>query len=105
MFGSHVALRNKSKLTPFAYALFGGNNVNISGHGSASGISVSASTSNNGFSMALGGGMDVSVSRALAIRLVQADYLRTSAFSNSLNKFALAFGVDLRLGSRSGGKK
>jgi hypothetical protein len=106
MFGPRVALRKSSKITPFAHVLFGGNDVKAKASAKAGGVSVTAlSTSDTGFAMGLGGGVDVNASRMLGIRLIQVDYARTSAFGTSLNDVALAFGVNLRLGSVGGVRK
>jgi hypothetical protein len=55
--------------------------MDISGSGSANAagnsLNMSVGTSSTGYAMALGGELDVNVSRALAIRLGQVDFLRT----------------------------
>jgi len=65
--GPVISLNGGGKVNPFAHALFGG--IHLSG--SESGVSVSE----NGFTMMFGGGVDVKVARAIAVRVIQADWL------------------------------
>ena len=82
----------------FAHALFGeahsslgrGFNVPIIG-----GISTGL-TSANAFAMAFGGGIDIGLTRHLAIRAVQVDYIRTQF--NAID--ALTTGLSSSLGNR-----
>jgi opacity protein-like surface antigen len=62
MFGPVFALRKAEKVTPFAHALFGTDYQ-------------TDRRSTSGFSMAMGGGLDIKVHEGLAVRLVQADWL------------------------------
>jgi opacity protein-like surface antigen len=76
-FGPRVKMRS-GKLEPFAHALFGFTNGNVS-QGTDSG-------SDNAFSMKLGGGLDVVASRHVAIRLGEFNYY----FSKfSINEFVV----------------
>jgi hypothetical protein len=82
----------------FAHALFG-----VAHSSFGAGVSVpivggisSAITSANGFAMAFGGGVDIGLTRHLAFRAVQVDYLRTQL--NSLD--ALTTGLSGSLGNR-----
>ena len=63
--GPHVALENRSRVTPFAFALFGGGHENVK----AEGVTESA----NGFAANLGGGLDVRVNEMWSVRLIQVD--------------------------------
>jgi len=65
--GPVLSLDAGGKINPFVHALFGG------AHASASESSVSISE--NGFTTMLGGGVDVKVNRAIAVRLIQVDWL------------------------------
>ncbi|MGH9501643.1 MAG: hypothetical protein ACRD20_02200 [Terriglobales bacterium] len=82
----------------FAHALFGeahsslGAGVNIPIIG---GISTGL-TSANAFAMAFGGGLDIGLTRHIALRAVQVDYLRTQF--NSID--ALTTGLSSSLGNR-----
>ena len=64
-FGPHVALHNRSRITPFVFALFGGAHENVK----IAGVTESAT----GFAANLGGGLDVRVNEAWSVRLIQAD--------------------------------
>lgn len=52
------------------------------------------------FTMAIGGGLDVTVNRLIAIRAIQIDYLRTHFFDETQNKGRIAFGIVLRFGKK-----
>jgi opacity protein-like surface antigen len=100
--GPRFAVRRSKTITPFAHALFGGNITTVSANGavSGSGIGVSASTSNTGYAIVLGGGLDVSVNRVMAIRLGQLDYVRTHTFRTNMDNLGVSFGVSLRFGGK-----
>jgi len=58
-----------------------------------------ASTSSNALAVQTGGGIDVGLSRHLAVRLVQADYVRTqlpNSLTNVQNNLRLGVGIVLR---------
>lgn len=97
LFGPRFTLRKHRRVTPFAYALFGGINYGIR-------LSLSGQTlvavNDSGFNMALGGGLDVKVNKHLAVRAFQIDYLRPNFFNESHNRGRLAFGLVLRLGKK-----
>jgi len=78
--GPVVNLNSEGKVNPFVHALFGGAHLGASVSGLGSG-------STNGFTMMFGGGADVKVAKAFAVRLVQADwvYYRFSGQSESHN--------------------
>jgi hypothetical protein len=63
MFGPEFSLRKLHAVRPFAYTLVGA--ATASGGG----------TSTTGFSMAVGGGMDLNIGKHFAYRVVQADWL------------------------------
>lgn len=93
LFGPRVNLRQR-KVTPFAQTLFGGllasNGVGTPGP-------------QNHFAMTAGGGLDVSVSRHLAVRPVQAEYFMTrypDGLSDRQDNFRYSAGVVLYVGNR-----
>jgi opacity protein-like surface antigen len=100
MFGPRVNLRNDSRVTPFAHALFGG----------ARASKVPSNVPNtfksaSGFAMALGGGVDIKVTERVAIRAVQAEYYYTRIGVNNFQRdsqshLRLSFGVNFRFGKR-----
>jgi hypothetical protein len=84
--GPVVTFRNKSRLTPFVHVLFGVDRYTMSAStitGLATPVSTSATTSNV-VAAALGGGLDVKITRQFALRLPQVDDLYTT---RNLNKF------------------
>jgi len=94
--GPRVVLRGH-RLEPFGQALFG------FAHGSNSSFPVGGSlaASANAFALDIGGAMDYYLNNRLSIRLVQADYLRTSLpnlGSNWQNNLRIAVGVTLHFG-------
>ncbi len=97
LFGPTVTA-NFGRSAVFAHALFGeahsslGAGVNIPIIG---GISTGL-TSANAFAMAFGGGVDIGVTRHLAIRAAQVDYLRTQFSATD----ALTTGLSSSLGNR-----
>jgi hypothetical protein len=72
LFGPRVSYRHYRRITPYGQVLFGVAHASAKFAG-ASGPGVS----DNAFAMALGGGVDVGVSRHFAIRPAQVDYLLT----------------------------
>ena len=97
LFGPRFSLRRK-RATPFAYALFGG--VRFRGEVSAPTLNLFAAGEDTGFNMALGGGLDVKLTRRVALRAFQLDYMRPTFFGESHHRGRLAFGLVLRLGGR-----
>ena len=74
-FGPVVAYDFGGRINPFAHAMFGGFDIGGSGSGCIGGGGCgSASASTNGFAMKFGGGVDVKVAKAFAVRLVQFDW-------------------------------
>jgi opacity protein-like surface antigen len=73
--GPRVSLRKDKRLTPFAHALFG----IARDHETLKSESpfLRFKSSNTGFAMALGGGLDVEITRRLALRIIQVDYSLT----------------------------
>ena len=92
--GPRLSYPRLKGVTPFAHALFGYDHTTVSL--AASNLSVSGSS----YAMALGGGMDVKVSRHLAVRLFQADYYLTRDFGSSQNNLRFSAGIVFRLGGR-----
>jgi opacity protein-like surface antigen len=92
LFGPTVSYRTR-RVTPFVHALFG--DSHLTGSTVLAGTTT-ASSSNDAFAMALGGGADVKLSRLLAVRLAQIDYLRTQFSSTSQNNMRYSAGLVLR---------
>jgi opacity protein-like surface antigen len=87
LFGPAFSYGTKTKMTPFAHALFGLNRASLSA-GTISGLpptspAASAAAVDTAFGMALGGGLDYKLSRRAAFRIGQLDYLYTAHDLNS----------------------
>jgi len=96
--GPVLSYRSKTRLTPFAHALFGWERTSLSAStisGLASPVAIAATTYDD-FTMALGGGLDCKIVRHVALRIPQVDYFHTSL---NLTKFYDdAFGPQLLQG-------
>ena len=81
-FGPHVALHNRSRITPFAFALFGGAHENVK----IAGVTDSAT----GFAANLGGGLDARVNETWSVRLIQVDaaYTRFHGEGKTASRFS-----------------
>jgi hypothetical protein len=88
-FGPVIAYDFGGKINPFAHVLFGGFTIGGSGFGQ--------SGSTNGFAMKFGGGVDVAVTKVVAVRLVQFDwdYYRTHGVTEDKN-VSIATGIVFR---------
>jgi len=102
MVGPVISYRTKSRLTPFAHALFGWNRTSLDAStitGSVSAPISVAATSYDDFVAALGAGVDCKITRRFAVRLGQVDWYHTSV---NLGRFYTnAFGGDLLEGLKN----
>ena len=94
LFGPRYTFRGK-KVSPFVYALLGVTRFQQS----ATIAGQRLSESDSGFSSAVGVGMDVKVNQRVAIRAFQIDYFRPNFFGEAHNRYRVAFGVVLQLGT------
>jgi hypothetical protein len=100
--GPVVKFRSR-KLEPFAEALFGGAHSGFYGSlCKQSGTCVTTNPSNDALDLVLGGGLDIPLSRFVAFRPVQVDYVLTR-FANAFNgrdqnqsNFRYQAGIQLR---------
>jgi opacity protein-like surface antigen len=84
--GPVLSYRTKSRLTPFIHGLFGWERANLSAstiHGVSNPLS-SLGTTDTDFVMSPGGGVDLRLTRHIALRLGELDYFHTSL---NVNKF------------------
>jgi hypothetical protein len=92
LFGPKISLSRKSKLTPFAQALFGFAHSNAAFN--------RTTTSSNDFAMSPGVGLDWNATRHFGLRLGQADYLfqrmPTSTNQVNWNNFRYSAGLVIR---------
>jgi peptidoglycan-associated lipoprotein len=98
LFGPRYSFTNISdRFTPFGNVLVGASHV-------AGGYFPSSTTSSgsaNAFAMAAGGGVDFTLSKHIALRLAEADYLLTlfpNAANDRQNNFRFTSGVVFKLG-------
>ena len=103
LFGPQLKYRAK-KVQPFAHALFGGAYSNAYANLYQQAGVVGIDPGRNAFAMSFGGGIDIPITKTIAIRPVQVDYLMTR-FGNSLvttnqNNFRYAAGVTFYLGGK-----
>lgn len=107
LFGPRLSYRMHERFTPFAQALFGAahaSSVTISG--CTSGSSCTPLGSENAFAMTVGGGLDITLHRHIALRLFQAEYLMTRFKDSSVlagqterqNNLRLSTGIVVRFG-------
>ena len=94
LFGPQFSYRGNRRVTPFARVLFGVSNINAK----ATELGQRAEFSDTKFSYAVGGGLDIRVSKRIAIRALQADYIHTKFFGEGQHNGRLSFGVVFRLG-------
>jgi opacity protein-like surface antigen len=106
--GPRFSFRNHTRVTPFVQALFGGMHASEVLLSNCSGSGCTPLPKENKFAMTAGGGLDIGVSRHVAIRLVQAEYLMTS-FKNlgtgadaRQNDMRLSSGIVFRFGGHGG---
>jgi opacity protein-like surface antigen len=102
LFGPTVTMRNNPQFTPFFHALFG----RVSDSVSSSGVSASTGAFGYGF----GGGIDYNMRPNLAIRAVQADWIRASfsttdpntgqSSSTAINHIRISTGIVFRFGGK-----
>jgi opacity protein-like surface antigen len=97
LFGPRLSLRRK-RMNAFAYALIGG--VRFRGEVSAPSVGFLESASDTGLNMALGGGLDVRLTRRVGLRAFQLDYMRPTFFGETHHRGRLAFGLVLSLGRK-----
>lgn len=101
LFGPQFKYRAK-KAQPFVHALFGGAYSNTYANlYSAAGIA-GIDPGRNAFAMAVGGGLDIPITKMIALRPVQVDYLMTrfgtSYNTTNQNNFRYAGGITFYLG-------
>jgi hypothetical protein len=95
LFGARFSARKK-RVMPFAHALFGASTLKTE----LTGFGQKFLFSDTGFSLVMGGGLDIRINDRVAVRAIQLDYLRARFFGETENRGRLAFGVVLRFGKK-----
>ncbi len=90
MFGPRVSLR-AGRVTPFVQTLFGGAHLNASVNGFSAGTTP--------FALSAGGGVDLRLSRHLALR-PQVDYIALRSSGQTTNAGRASIGLVFRFGER-----
>ncbi|MGB8261073.1 MAG: OmpA family protein [Terracidiphilus sp.] len=104
--GPRLSFRNDSRITPFVQALFGGVHANEIRIAKCT-FSCTLLPDENSFAMTAGGGVDITVRRHLAIRVIQAEYLMTRFTSYTTGKaggqndIRLSAGIVFRFGGNT----
>jgi opacity protein-like surface antigen len=94
LFGPKLSFR-RSRVTPFVHALFGGAHISLDVENLASLPVVGESFSDDSFAMAFGGGLDLSLTPRVALR-VQPDYLQTSFLGQTQHDLRISTGMTFR---------
>lgn len=96
MFGPQFSVRRNRRVTPFARALFGAARVRTE----ATELGQTFAFADTSFALAVGGGLDVRVNDRVAVRVIQAEYVRTGFFGETQNKGRISAGVVIRFGKK-----
>ncbi|HLI35025.1 MAG TPA: hypothetical protein VKW70_08265 [Terriglobia bacterium] len=91
--GPRFSYRHNERITPFAHALFGYDEISMK-IPAAGGIAAK----DQSYGMALGGGLDVKLHGVFALRLIQADYYMTQFFGKTQSNLRLSAGIVIQLG-------
>ena len=104
MFGPQIKFRTP-KFQPFAQVLFGAAHSNVYANltkACAGSCTTSGSPAGDAFAMALGGGIDIPITKSFQFRPVEIDYMRTrftNQFNNSAqSNFRYSAGVNFTFG-------
>jgi opacity protein-like surface antigen len=89
LFGPRFAYHNSGRMTPYAQVLFGGETLSASATGFGS-------ASTNAFAMTFGGGADFKITRHLAFRAIQVEYLYTHFSGAKQNNMRIQSGLVYR---------
>jgi opacity protein-like surface antigen len=103
LFGPRFSYRKNEKVTPFGQVLLGGGYAGGTLYTTSLGGGAAPLGAQNSFAMTAGGGLDWNAHPRIAVRLFQAEYLRTQ-FNNGINSnqnnFRFSAGVVFHFGKR-----
>jgi outer membrane protein with beta-barrel domain len=93
--GPQYTFRKNERFQPFAHALFGAVRRNLKGD------LLGLDQTDYGFALAVGGGVDVKtpLGKKVAVRLFQADYVRTQLDDTTFGNIRASAGIVVRLGT------
>jgi opacity protein-like surface antigen len=95
--GPELTFHLGDRVAPFVHALFGVARERVGDMG----VDFVTPDSRTGFASEWGGGLDVTLHDRWALRLIEADYLRTSALGTRQDDVRLSAGIVLRLARAS----
>ena len=90
--GLRYSHRGNERLTPFAHALIGATRFAADATVRSGPLVVDSSFADIGFTLAVGGGLDVKLSESVGLRLIQADYLITNFGGGAQSNVRLSVG-------------
>jgi len=96
LFGPQFSYRGNKRITPFTRVLVGVSNIKAR----VTDFDQSVEFSDTNFSYGVGGGLDIRVTKLIAVRAIQADYIHTKFFSEGQHNGRLSFGVVFRFGNK-----
>jgi Outer membrane protein beta-barrel domain len=94
--GGQFTYRGSDKIQPFAHLMAG----TVLYHAKARTANTVTTLNDTGFALAAGGGVDVKIAKALAVRLIQADYIYVRDEGLNIHNFRLSTGLVVRLGDQ-----
>lgn len=106
MVGPRFSYRKNEKITPFAHLLVGGirthfeTSIDFPDTGFPGASRNSFSDNRTTVAAAMGGGLDVNLSKSLALRVVQADFVLTRFFSRPVGNARVSVGLVYRFGGK-----
>ncbi|MFY9607050.1 MAG: outer membrane beta-barrel protein [Blastocatellia bacterium] len=99
--GPRFSYRKNQRITPFAHVLLGASRRHIESEVTVGVLGRTFLSGNNtAFAAALGGGLDVELSKNIALRVVQADYVLTRSFGSNGNNARVSAGIVFRFGNK-----
>src|SRR5262249_33363760 len=96
LFGPRFSYRKDRRLTPYGHVLPGFARTSVSVTLISPTATFHSSATSTAFAMALGGGVDLRLTRSLAFRMVQADYLLTRFGETTQNNARITTGLVYR---------
>jgi len=99
--GPRFSYRKIEQITPFAHVLLGASRRHVESEVDFGVLGRTFFSSNStAFAAALGGGLDVALSKNIALRVVQADYLPTRSFGSFRSNGRVSMGLVFRFGNK-----
>jgi len=96
LFGPRFSYRKDRRLTPYGHVLPGFARSSVSVTVISRGATFHSSATSTDFAMAVGGGVDLRLTRSLAFRMIQADYLLTRIGDTTQNNARITTGLVYR---------